>query len=310
MICWVFSRKNDAECLARITLKFVKENTPPQNMPRKLPRKIRSHRRREKQPGSTANHNSPSWKAGREMQCEPAANQNSPSREAGRETQPGSTTNRNSPPREAGNQPGTSGSTWSAMRAPVKHPLTFLRPQHPRLTANHNSGRRFDPDHSESGRLFKPARSSIQQDSALRSRRDSFSGSGLSSPALQQSHRDSSSGSPVGHLSKNVSLTDPEREDRIAGGLRPGLIQPHPRATCPDTRLEIDAAPPEAAVASRAEWPPTVLDIPEAGDYLLARTLSMAWIRLAQVPLAQTAQESLFSVILAQEAPTTPRTLV
>ena len=54
------------------------------------------------------------------------------------------------------------------MRAPVKHPLTFLRPQHlqhPRLTANHNSGSRFDPDHSESGRLFKPARSSIQQDS-------------------------------------------------------------------------------------------------------------------------------------------------
>ena len=146
-----------------------KENTPPQNAPRKLPRKLRPRRRREKEPGSTANHNSPSWKAGRETQCEPAANHNSPSREAGRETQPGSTTNHNSPPRKAGNQPGTSGSTGSAMRAPVKHPLTFLRPQHPqhpRLTANHNSGCRFDPDHSESGRLFKPARSSIQQDLA------------------------------------------------------------------------------------------------------------------------------------------------
>ena len=245
-----------------------KENTPPQNAPRKLPRKLRPRRRREKQPGSTANHNSPSWKAGREMQCEPAANPNSPSWEAGRETQPGSTTNYNSPPREAGNQPGTSGSTRSAMRAPVKHPLTFLHPQHPqhpRLTANHNSGRRFDPDHSEFGRLFKPARSSIQQDSAIRSRRDSFSGSGLSSPALQQSHRDSFSGSPAGHLNKSVSLTDPTREERIAGGLRPGPVQPHPRAACPDTRLEIDAAPPEAAAVSRAERPPTVLDIPETG---------------------------------------------
>ena len=218
-----------------------KENAPPH----KLPRKLRPRRRREKQSGSTANHNSPS-------------------REAGREKQPGPTANHNSPSREAGNQPGTSRSTGSAMRAPVKHPLTFLRPQHPRLTANHNSGRRFDPDHSESGRLYKPARSSIQEDSALRSRRDSFSASGLSSPALQRSHRDSFSGSPSG-LTRNISLTDPIREARIAGGLRPGPVQPHPRAACPDTRLDVDAAPPEAAAVSRAERPPTVLDIPESG---------------------------------------------
>ena len=170
------------------------ENTLPQSETGKLPRKIRPHRRKERQSGSTANHNSPSWKAGRATQSEPAGNQNSPSWETGRETQPRSTTNHNSPPREAGNQPGMSRSTESAMRTPVEHPLTFLRPQHPqhpRLTANQNSERRFDPDHPESGRLFKTARSSIQQDSALRSRRDSFSGSGLSSPALQRSHRDS-----------------------------------------------------------------------------------------------------------------------
>ena len=145
-----------------------KENMPPQGTPHKLPRKLRLRRRQEKQSGPTANHNSPS-------------------REAGKEKQSGPTANHNSPSREAGNQPGTSRSTGSAMCAPVKHPLTFLRPQHPqhpRLTANHNSERRFDPDHSESGRLFKPARSSIQQDSALRSRRDSFSVSGLSLPAL------------------------------------------------------------------------------------------------------------------------------
>ena len=206
-----------------------KENTPPQDTPRKLPRKLRPCRRREKQSGTTANHILPSRKAGKEKQCGSAANHNSPSREAGREKQPGPMASHNSPSREAGNQPGTSGSTGSAMRAPVKHPLTFLRPQHPqhpRLTANHNSGHRFDPDHSESGRLYKPARSSIQQDSALRSRRDSFSGSGLSSPALQRSHQDSFSGSPAGHSNRNVSLTDPIREGRIAGGLRPGPVQP------------------------------------------------------------------------------------
>ena len=71
---------------------------------------------------------------------------------------------------------------------------------------------------------------------------------------------------PLGmHLSGNVSLTDPKREERIAGGLRPGLVLPHPRAACPDTRLELEAAPPEAAAISCAERPPMVLDIPETG---------------------------------------------
>ena len=155
------------------------------------------------------------------------------------------------------------------MRAPVEHPLTFLcpqHPQHPRLRTNHNSERRSDPDHSEFRCVHKPVQSSIQQDYTIRSRRDSFSGSGLSSPALQQSHRDSFSRSPPGQPNKKLSLTDPKREERIAGGIRPGLILPHPRAACPDTRLELDTAPPEAAAVSRAERPPTVLDIPEAGQ--------------------------------------------
>ena len=246
-----------------------KENMPPQDAPCKLPRKLRLRRRRERQPGSTTNHNSPSWKAGRETQCEPASYHNSVSREAGRETQPGSTTNHNSPLREVGNWPETSGSAGSAMRAPVEHPLTFLRPQHPqhpRLRTNQNSERRSDPDHSEFWCVYKPVQPSIQQDSTIRFHRDSFSVSGLSSPALQRSHRDSFSGLPPGHLNKKLSLTDPKREERIAGGLRPGLILPHPRAACPDTRLELDAAPPEAAAVRHAEQPPTVLDIPEAGQ--------------------------------------------
>ena len=81
----------------------------------------------------------------------------------------------------------------------------------------------------------------------------------------QRSHRVSFSGSPVGHLSRIIPLTDPKREERIAGGLRPGLVLSHPRAACPDTRIELDAVPPEAATVSRAEWPPTVVDIPETG---------------------------------------------
>ena len=70
---------------------------------------------------------------------------------------------------------------------------------------------------------------------------------------------------PLGHLSGNRSLTDPQREERIAGSLRPVLVLPHLRAACPDTRLDLDAAPPEAAAISHVEWPPTVLDIPETG---------------------------------------------
>ena len=151
---------------------------------------------------------------------------------------------------------------------PVEHPLTFLRPQHsqsPRFWNNQNAGRRFDPDHPEFRGVYKPAQPSIQQDSANILCRDSFSGSGLSSPAFQRSHRDSFSESPSGQLNKEISLTDSNREAKIAGGSRPGIVYPLPRAARPDTRLEVDAAPPEAAALSHTEWPPTVLDIPETG---------------------------------------------
>ena len=200
-----------------------KENLPPPEESRKLPRKIRPHRRQEK-------HHSHSSS-------------------------------------QTGSQPGTSRSPGSAMRAPVKHPLTSQRPQHPQPpspAANHNSSRDYFRDHSESGRVYKPASSSIQQDSTTRFHRDSFSGSGLSSPALQRSHRDSFSGSPLGQPHRKVQLTDPIREARITGCWRPGLVQSHPRTVHPDVRLEIDAALPEAAAVSRAERLPVVLEIPES----------------------------------------------
>ena len=122
-----------------------KENTPPQDAPRKIPRKLRPRGRKERQPGSTTNQNSPSWKAGNRTQCAPTANRNSASQEIGSATRPGSTANHNSAFQEAGsatqprstandnsaltgNRPGISGSRKST---PVKHPRTFLRPRHP-----------------------------------------------------------------------------------------------------------------------------------------------------------------------------------
>ena len=90
--------------------------------------------------------------------------------------------------------------------------------------------------------ILSPFSISIQQDSTTRSRRDNLSGSGLSSSALQRSHRDSFSGPPPGQLYKKVPLTDPYREARIAGGPRPGPAQTHPRAALPDVHLEIGAA--------------------------------------------------------------------
>ena len=239
------------------------ENTPPQDASRKLPRRLRPRRRKGKQPGLSANENPASRAAGSATQLGSPANRNSALSGSSAATQPRSAANENS--LLPGNRPGTSRSNKST---PVEHPWTFLRPQHPehpRLSTNHNSEHRFDPDHPEFRGVYKPAQPSIQQDSAHRLRRDSFSGSGLSSPALQRSQRDSFSESPLGQLNKEISLIDSNREARIAGGSRPGIVYPLPRAARPDTRLEVDAAPPEAAALSRAEWPPTVLDIPETG---------------------------------------------
>ena len=144
------------------------ENTPPQDASRKLPRRLRPRRRKGKQPGLLANENSASRTAGSVTQLGSPANRNSALPESSTATRP-----------LPGNRPGIS---RSARSTPVEHPLTFLRPQHsqsPRFWTNQNAGRRFDPDHPEFQGVYKPAQPSIQQDSANRLRRDSFSGSGL-----------------------------------------------------------------------------------------------------------------------------------
>ena len=172
------------------------ENTPPRDTPSKLPRRLRPRWCRKRQPELSTNENAASRMDGPATQLRPAANQNSARPSSSSATRPRSAANRSSP--LPGQRPGTS---RSSMSAPVEHPLTFLRPQHsqsPRFSANENAERRFDPDHPEIRGVYKLAQHSIQQDYHTSIHRDSFSGSGLSSPALQRSHRDSSLNRPLG----------------------------------------------------------------------------------------------------------------
>ena len=239
------------------------ENTPPRDAPSKLPRRLRPRQHKERQPELSTNENAASRVAGPVTQLRPAANQNSARPSSSAATRPRSAANENS--HLPGQRPGTGRSTMSA---PVEHPLTFLLPQHsqsPRFSANENAECRFDPGHPEIWGVYKPAQHSIQQDYHTSIHRDSFSGSSLSSPALQRSHRDSFSKSPSGQLNKK-SVTDSKREVRIARGQRPGIVYLLPRAARPDTQLAIDAALPEAAALRRAERTPTVVDIPEPGQ--------------------------------------------
>ena len=232
------------------------ENTPPVDSSRKLPRRLRPRRRRGKQSASSANENSASRVADPATPLGPSGNENSASSAV---TRPRSTANRNLP--FPGSQPGTSQPPRSALK---KHPQTFQpsqHPQHPRSMTNENVECRSRLDHPEIWMVYKPAQRSIRQDTLTSIHRDSFSGSSLSSLALQRPHRDSFSELPSGQLNEK-SLTD-SREERIARGQRPGIVYPLPRATRPDTRLTIDAAQPEAAALHRTERPPTVVDIPE-----------------------------------------------
>ena len=216
-----------ARCPGDLAAPSPSENTPSQDASSKLPRRLRPRQRRERQPGLSTNSNSASRVTGPATQLGSPANRNSARPSSSTATRPRSAANKNSP--LPGQRPGTSRSNRSA---PVEHPRTFLCPQHPqypRLSANQNSGRRFDPDHPEIRGVYKPAQPSIQQDYHSSIRRDSFSGSGFSSPALQRSHRDSFSESPSEQLNKEKSLTDSKREVRIARGQRSGIVYPLPR---------------------------------------------------------------------------------
>ena len=166
--------------LADLTSPASSENTPPADGSLKLPRRLRPRRHRGKQPAFSANKNSASRVADPATPLGPSANENSAPSAV---TRPRSTANRNSP--FPGLRPGTSRSPRSAS---VKHPQTFQysqHPQHPRSTANRNSERRSRLDHPEIRGVYKSAQHSIRRDTLSSIHRDSFSGSGHSSPAPQ-----------------------------------------------------------------------------------------------------------------------------
>ena len=92
--------------------------------------------------------------------------------------------------------------------------------------------------------------------------RDNISGFGLSSPALKQP-----STKPFSGLPSRPQLTSPHREAGEAYRERLGIVYPLlTRAVRPDTRLQVEAALPEAAAFERRTRPPTVLDIELEGE--------------------------------------------
>ena len=141
--------------------------------------------------------------------------------------------------------------------------LTFTSlSQHPIPTANQNLGSASRQDHYEIWELYKTAQTYPRQDLTATLSRDNTSGSGLSSTALQQPSTKPFSGLPSRHL-----MTSPYREAGEAVRERPGIVYlllPH--SARPDTRLQINAALPEAAVFDRCDRPPTVVQIPEAKE--------------------------------------------
>ena len=145
---------------------------------------------------------------------------------------------------------------------PVKHSHSFTSSppsQLPIPAANQNAERASRQDHSEILGLYKPASTDPRQDLTATQTRVNSSGFGLSSPALQQPSTKPFSGLPSRRL-----MTSLHREAGEAARERPGIVYPLlPRATCPYTRLTIDAALPESAALGRQPRPPTVLELGE-----------------------------------------------
>ena len=217
---------------------------PPSGAPSQPPRRLKSRRRRRRKAARSANRSLASRQADVATLPTRSANENSA---RWRATQSRSAAN---------DLPGMKSTSVEHPRSFTSSPLTQL----PIPTANQNSRSSSRRDHSEIWGLYKPAQTDPRQDLTATHTRDNISGFGLSSPAPQQPPTKPFSGSPARH-----SMTDPYREARDAEGERPGIIYPLlPHATRPDTRLQIDAALPEAAALDRRTRPPTVLDIAES----------------------------------------------
>ena len=145
----------------------------------------------------------------------------------------------------------------------MKHSLSFTSSplSQPRISAANQNGECAScHDHSENLGLYKPAPTDPRQDLTATQLRVNSSGFGLSSPAPKQPYT-----KPFSGLPSRTNLTSPYREAGETYGGRPGIVYPLlPCATCPDTRLLIDAAAlPESAALGRQSRPPTVLDLGE-----------------------------------------------
>ena len=147
---------------------------------------------------------------------------------------------------------------------PVEHPHSFTSSpptQPPSSVANQNAGISSRRDHSEFWGLYKPAQSDPRQDLTATHSRDNISGFGLSSPALKQPSTKPFSGLP------SRQMTSPNREAGEAYRERPGIVYLLlTRPARPDTRLQVEAALPEAAAFERWTRPPTILDIELEGE--------------------------------------------
>ena len=214
---------------------------PPSGGETQPPRCQKSRRRRRRKAARSANQRPASCPADVMTQADPTANSNSAHWKA---TQPRS---------EANDRP--------EMRStPVKHPLSFTSSplsQPPISAANQNEECASCQDHSENLGLYKPAPTDPRQDLTATQPRANNSGFGLSSPAPKQPYTKPFSGLP----------SRPNLTSGTYGG-RPGIVYPLlPCATCPDTKLLIDAATlPESAALGHQSRPPTVLDLEETRE--------------------------------------------
>ena len=219
---------------------------PPSGASSQPPRRLKSQRRRRRKAARSANRNLASHQAGLTAPPTQSANENST---RWRATHPSSAAN---------DLPGMKST-------PVEHPHSFtssLLTQPPISAANQNAGISSRRDHSEILGLYKPAQTNHRQNLTATHSRDNISVLGLSSPALKQP-----STKPFSGLPSRPQLTSPHREAGEAYRERPGIVYPLlPRAARPDTRLQVEAALPEAAAFERRTRPPMVLDIELEGE--------------------------------------------
>ena len=205
----------------------------------------------------------PKHKKSRRRKATRTANQNAACRSTAPVTPDDRWTNNNSASQRA-TRPKSAANDLPKMRStPVEHHNSFHSShmtQPPIPAANENSELSFGLDHCEFSGLYKPAQINPRQDLTATPTRVNSSGFGLSSPAPKQPYTKPFSGLPSGR-----KVTSPLREAGEAHGERPGIVYLLlPRATCPDTKLAIDAAAlPESAALSRQARPPTVLDLEE-----------------------------------------------